>query len=89
MTSQKQRTIVFSVLVAACVIFLAALSSRPAIYGTSKPSKELLNRRTAEDQRLHDVAIQEVRETQDEVAKMKAYGIGMPVDAGQSAQAQR
>ena len=89
MTSQKQRTIVFSVLVAACLIFLAALSIRPTVFGTSKPSHELLDRRTAEDQRLHDLAISDLRETQDEVARMKAFGIGMPVGAGQTEQAQR
>lgn len=89
MTSQQQRTIALGLLVAVCLIFLAALSIRPAMFGSSKPSPELLDRRTAEDQRLHDMAIRDLRETQDEIAKMKAFGIGMSVDAGQSGQAQR
>lgn len=89
MTSQKQRTIIFSVLIAVCLVFLAVLSNRPAMFGSSKPSHELLDRRTAEDQRLHDMAIRDLRETQDEITKMKAFGIGMPVDAGKSGQAQR
>lgn len=89
MTSQKQRTIVFGLLIAVCLIFLAALLNRPALFGSSKPSHELLDRRTAEDQRLHDRAIRDLRETQDQVAKMKAFGIGMSTDQSQSGQAQR
>jgi hypothetical protein len=89
MASQKQRTIVFGLLVAVCLIFLAALSSRPTLFGFSKAAHELLDRRTAEDQRLQDMAIRDLRETQDEIAKMKAFGIGMPAEAGQSGQAQR
>lgn len=36
-----------------------------------------------EDQRLHDMALRDLKETQDEVAKMKAHGIGMPKGSGQ------
>ena len=89
MTSQTQRTILFSVLVGVCLIFLAALSSRPDMFGPSKPSHELLDRSAAEDKRLNDMAIRDLRDTQDDIAKMKAFGIGMPVDAGQSGTAQR
>ena len=88
MTSQKQRTVLFSVIVAACLIFLAALSIRPTMFEPSKPSHELLDRSTAENKRLHDIAIRDLRDTQDEIAKMKAYGIGMPGGAGQSGHAQ-
>ncbi|WP_219893388.1 hypothetical protein [Aquisediminimonas profunda] len=31
----------------------------------------------SEEQRLHDLALRDLKETQDEVAKMKAHGIGM------------
>ena len=87
MASQRQLTILFGLLIAASLIFMAVLSGRPSIFTTAKPSHELLDRTGAEAQRLHTMAILDLRETQDEITKMKAHGIGMAPGSGQSGQA--
>lgn len=88
MAWQRQITILFGLLIAACLIFLAVLSGGPSRFDLSAPSHQRLDRKEAEARRLHDLAIRDLRETQDEIAKMKAHGIGMTPVSVSSDQAQ-
>lgn len=87
MASQRQLTFLFGLLIAASLIFMAVFFARPNMFSGAKPSHELLDRKGEEAQRLHTMAIRDLRETQDEIARMKAHGIGMPPGSGQSGQA--
>lgn len=88
MASQRQLTFLFGLLIAASLILMAVFFARPNMFSGAKPSHELLDRKDEEAQRLHTMAIRDLRETQDEIARMKAHGIGMSPGSGQSGQAE-
>jgi hypothetical protein len=74
MTRQQQRGIVLGISVGIVLAFLGWLLIRPAMFaGSPSPAGAPVN----EEQRLHDMALRDLKETQDEVARMKAHGIGM------------
>lgn len=72
-----------SSLVALLLIVLATLSSRSISLDQPTASHRPAAMKDLEDRRLHDLAIRDLKETQDEVAKMKAHGIGMSTVSGQ------
>ena len=80
MTSRKQFALLFSLVFAACLVFLL-LFSGPGIFAPSKPSVETLNPQITEAERRQRFALQDLQETRAEIAKMKAHGIGMPVSS--------
>lgn len=72
MTSRLQRALTMGALVSVIFVSFGWLAAR----GTSlHPAAVVVGR--SEEQRLHDLALRDLKETQDEVAKMKAHGIGM------------
>lgn len=70
MTSRQQRVLAFGILIGVVLASLGWLAVRPIL---PVPSGTL---QQSEEQRLHDMALRDLKETQDEVAKMKAHGIG-------------
>lgn len=86
MRVQRHRILAFGICALLALIAVAWMVSRsgtpdPSLsqYGTRDP-------RVSEEQRLHALALRDLKETQDEVAKMKAFGIGMPETAKQRPQ---
>lgn len=74
MTRQQQHGIVLGISVGVVLAFLGWLAIRPVMFAGSPPPTAAPAR---EEQRLHDMALRDLKETQDEVARMKAHGIGM------------
>lgn len=71
MTSRRQRVLAFAILMGVVVASLGWLVVRPMLPTPSGVSQQ------SEEERLHSLALRDLKETQDEVAKMKAHGIGM------------
>lgn len=77
MTSRQQRVLAFGISIGILLASLGWLAIRPAMFSASVDSHPHLGAQVSEEQRLHDMALRDLKETQDEVAKMKAHGIGM------------
>ena len=71
MISRQQRALIMGVLIAVILVSLGWLAARRAVL---RPNSIIA---ISEEQRLHELALRDLKETQDEVAKMKAHGIGM------------
>ena len=72
MTFQRQRILAFVILIGVLLASVAWLTARHGMWG----------QKASEQQRLHDLALRDLQETQDEIAKMKAHGIGMHPRSG-------
>lgn len=70
-TTRPQRVLAVGAFICAGFASLGWLAAR----GTIPPESQPLA--VQEEQRLHDMALSNLRETQEEVAKMKAHGIGV------------
>jgi hypothetical protein len=77
MTSRRQRFLAFAILTGVVLASLGWLAVRPMLPTASGVSQQ------SEEARQHDLALRDLKETQDEVAKMKAHGIGMRPAADQ------
>lgn len=77
MTRQQQRAFAFSISIGIVLASLGWIAIRPAMFAGSQPNA---GAPVNDEQRLHDMALRDLKETQDEVAKMKAHGIGMHPD---------
>ena len=71
MTSRQQRVLTLGAMIAV----ISASFGWQAARRVAMPSPAVVPQ--TEDQRLHDLALRDLKDTQDEVAKMKAYGIEM------------
>lgn len=77
MTTRQQRVLAFGISIGVLLASLGWIAVRPAMFAASVDSHPHLGAQISEEQRLHDMALRDLKETQDEVAKMKAHGIGM------------
>lgn len=85
MTTRQQRILAFGILLGILLASAGWIAVRPAMFAAPADSRPHLGARTSEEQRLHDMALRDLKETQDEVARMKAHGIGMhPTSGGKS-----
>lgn len=71
MTSRQQRVLTMGAFIAIIFALLGWQAARRMMLPTPVSTSQ------SEEQRLHDLALRDLKETQDEVAKMKAHGIGM------------
>lgn len=77
MTSRRQRVLTFGIVLGIVLALLGWVTTRPALSGPAGASNGLAGVQESEEQRLHKLALRDLKETQDEVARMKAHGIGM------------
>lgn len=71
MTSRQQRVLTLGVVIASIFALFGSQTVRTSLSPSAGTATQ------SEEQRLHDLALRDLKETQDEVAKMKAHGIGM------------
>jgi hypothetical protein len=74
MIRQKRRVLALGVSVGVVLVALGWPAIRPVLFAESRPHTRAS---IGEEQRLQEMALRDLRETQDEVARMKAHGIGM------------
>lgn len=82
MTSQRQRLLAFGIFIGVVLALLAWLAMRPAMIAQTGGTGQGLGKSQNADQQLHALALRDLKETQDEIAKMKAHGIGMQPGSG-------
>jgi len=82
MTSQRQRLLAFGIFIGVVLVSLAWLAMRPAMIAPSGGTSQGLGKEQSVEQSLHDLALRDLKDTQDEIARMKAHGIGMPPGSG-------
>jgi|CXWL01.1.fsa_nt_gi hypothetical protein len=82
MTSQRQRLLAFGIFIGVVLVSLAWLAMRPAMIAQSGGTSRGLGNEQSVEQGLHDLALRDLKETQDEIARMKAHGIGMQPGSG-------
>lgn len=71
MISRQRRALIMGVLITTAFASFGWLAAQRPVM---RPTRIVA---TSEEQRLHDMALRDLKETQDEIAKMKAHGIGM------------
>ena len=74
MTSRKHHVVLFSLLFAACLIGLLLVMGRHGFFVSPYSSASAPDAAA----RQREWAMKDLQETRDQIAKMKAHGIGMP-----------
>lgn len=85
----RKRIAIVCGIAAASLICLPFLAHRNGYSPQPAPRPATSGQRFTETERLRKVAIADLEETRIEVAKMKAFGIGMPVTAHATRSASR